>query len=537
MLLTEFWSDLYSKNDVNEAFDYFLEVFMFYFNVNFPKRLHYPKKEKHWVDQNVIKSSTKLKDLFILKNEYNQLNEIYKVEKRRHEKLIQETKKRFYQDRINNSSNIMKTSWRVISELTDNKKHSSKNISLKQNGTVIEEPQQIAQTFNLFFKNAPNRVLNEIQNSSKINFDEDNSQHIGFHKNSFFLEYVSENELYNIIYIKLKNKLSSGHDDVPSFLVKRIGYLLTKPLTFIILSFASGVYPKALKLGKVLPLLKQSNKPHDIDNFRPVTVPTTFSKIFEYALLYRLTPFLKKNETISKNQHGFVQDKSIISAIQSFHSEIIDLIDSGECPIGIFCDLSRAFDCVNHSMLLDKLYKYGIRGLPYEWLSSYLSERKQYVTLTHYGNTISEVCSGIVDVEHGVPQGSILGPVLFLLYVNDIGAYLPDIHITSYADDTSVIISPNPELNRETEVENALVKLNQWFNKNYLHLNCSKTHIMQFHSKQKKIENINVYLNNNRIDNANEVKFLGVLINDCLSWTSHCQMLISKLNTTVYKIR
>lgn len=355
----------------------------------------------------------------------------------------------------------------------------------------------------------------------------------------FLLTPFNPDELFELISKKLKKSYSTVFDDVPAFLIKRILSAISSPLTHLVnLSFCNGLFPEHIKTGKVIPIYKKGDR-QNVTNYRPVTIPSVFSKIFEYCYLHRLNTFLQDNEIISKKQHGFQASKSTISAVRVFYNTLVDLISTGECPVGIFCDLSRAFDCVDHSILLSKLFDVGIQDNALDWVKTFVAARKQYVTIKDVSrnNIAKDFRSNLEEINVGVPQGSILGPTLFLLYVNNIENVSPEAHCTVYADDTSFIVSDIGDKQLINKCNDLLQNINTWFAENSLYLNSEKTHCIRFHNRQKNIENWNLHLNNQVIDSCNSVKFLGIHIDECLTWRTHCEAVISKLNSINYMIK
>jgi len=473
------WDYLFVQTDINTAFKHFYDIYNHYFNLHFPKIKIYFKEKKKWITGEIIQSSINLKNLHSLKTTYPEFNNIYKDAKKNHNHLIRESKMIYYQNLIINSDNVIKSAWQVIKDIS-NKKREFKNLVINYNGQTVDDPQTTADLFNEYFKEAPKNVVQQISTTNSINLLPK------FQDKSVFLLPFVEHELLTLLNNKLKNNFSSGPDDIPSFLIKLSLSVLGSQLTFLInLSFQTGCFPNCLKVGNISPIHKKDD-PTNIANYRPITLTSGFSKIFEYAYLNRIESFLNVCKTLSDNQHGFRSNHSTMTAVNSFYNKIICHLENGECPAGIFCDLSRAFDCVSHNTLLLKAERYGIRGNALDWLQSFLIGRQQFVSINKlYNNTIYTSKSNYLDIDLGVPQGSVLGPVLFLLYINDLEMYLNnELSCTLYADDTSIILSDKDSSLLTTKCNLNLNKLVEWFNSNSLYLNKSKTHNIRFHNYQ-----------------------------------------------------
>ena len=206
----------------------------------------------------------------------------------------------------------------------------------------------------------------------------------------------------------------------------------------------------------------------------------------------------------------------------SMTSEIYKALDDGNIVVDIFLDFSEAFDTVNHDILLDKLYHYGIRGNAYNWFVSYLSERKQYVT---YNN----VTSCTKEVSCGVPQGSILGPLLFLLYINDLVSIRHKSKPILFADDTNLFYKGNDADMLADEINNELRQISLWLKINKLSLNIGKTHFMIF-TRKKRIKEIEIQIDGKNIEKVNSTKFLGVIIDHKLKWSEHVKYIAGKIS-------
>jgi len=321
---------------------------------------------------------------------------------------------------------------------------------------------------------------------------------------------------------------SAGIDDIHPKVVKAVSHIVSPVLSHIInLSFITGVVPADLKAARVTPIFK-SGDPKSKGNYRPISVLNCFSKIFEKLMFNRLFDYFSKYNLFFSSQYGFLPGRSTSHALLHFTNNILSAFEGKQIACGIFLDLSKAFDTLDHNILVNKLQHYGIRGTALAWFSNYLSNRKQCVNVN--GNS-----SEFLNITTGVPQGSILGPLLFIIYVNDLYRCTDNFTFTLYADDTNILcIGKHPDQVIAT-VNHEMPKVINWFKSNRLHLNKKKTIAVLFRPIQKQIDDasLHISIDMQTINFSNCVKFLGVTIDTNLSWSVHINNIVSKLSKGV----
>ena len=306
-----------------------------------------------------------------------------------------------------------------------------------------------------------------------------------------------------------------GYDNIPMAVVQHSIGIISRPLTHIInLCISHSIVPDEMKIARVSPLFKFGDQ-EAFTNYRPVSILPCFSKFLEKGIYNRLLSCIANLGIFCNNQYGFRKGHSMSLALVDLYDKISSAIDCKEHSVGIFLDLSKAFDTVNQNILLDKLSYYGIRGLPLDLVKSYLSDRMQYVQYNQKN-------SAMQNISCGVPQGSILGPLLFLLYINDLPNVSKFLTVILFADDRNVFYSHIDSSILTRVLKSEIDKLSEWFKANKLSLNLDKTKYMSFKSKQKK-ESLNI--NNCEIKQVNEVVFLGVILDEHLSWKPQIAML------------
>ena len=349
-----------------------------------------------------------------------------------------------------------------------------------------------------------------------------------------FLVPTVPGEVYKLI-DALESKKSTGPNSVPVYILKILKPFFSFWLSKLVnQTFEFGIFPDILKTAKVTPIHKKNSKLNYL-NFRPISLLSVFSKIFEKIIYSRVYSYLNDNELIYKKQFGFRSNHSTSHALISITENIKSQIDSGLYVCGIFVDLEKAFDTVNHNILCEKLNHYGLRGNVNKLFQSYLSNRSQYVSIKGYDSETR-------NISCGVPQGSSLGPLLFLIYINDLRLALDKSEAGHFADDTFILYGSKNLKTIETVINHELKLLSKWLKLNKLSLNSDKTELIFFHSKQHSldVEEISIKFNNKKLTPVDYVKYLGVYLDKFLSWNFHILQLSKKLsraNGIISKLR
>ena len=531
LLDPSFILQLLNNSNTNDAYNTYHNKYLQVLNKHIPlKKLS--KKEvklrkKPWLTPGLLTSINKKRALLHkFKNEKMRNKDTsatfqkYKEYNNLINKLKRMSKRNFYHKFFNDNSNNTKNIWRGINQLLNRKKSKQGNIFLEENG-LITDPLKVANKFNEYFINIADKLCSKIAN--KNNKFQDYLKNPN--RSSLFLKETTPDEIIKIIN-GLDLKKSSDIYDISPELVKLSAQPVAQTLTIIFnMSINEGCFPEALKTAKVIPLHKGESV-LTVSNYRPISLLPIFSKIFERLIFNRLTEFIEKKNILTKNQFGFQKNKSTELAVTSIISRITNANDNKESSYCIFLDFAKAFDTVNHDILLEKLKHYGIKNKAFLWFKSYLSKRTQY---TQIGDKLSDVGY----IKHGVPQGSILGPLLFLLYINDITEASSILKFFLFADDTTVFYSDKTNSSTEETINKELEKVSNWLAANKLSLNVKKSIFMHFHYGRQKKSTLNIKINNTNIEEKDTAKYLGTLIDNKLNWKSHTQFVKTKLSRAI----
>lgn len=525
-------SDVNPQADTNALFKTFMLVFNKLFNDHFPPKIVKFCRKKtprsDWITKGLIKSCNKKSSLYkaYRKNPTTENKNKYVRYRNNLKSLLRKAENEYYKFKFKKLEGNLFQTWKLLGLILNKKQNLSQIFNtFIDNGIEINDPQDIVKSFNRFFVNIGENLAKTIQNTS-VDF----SFYLDCNLTSMdsFVFYPTDpHEIINIV-DGLHDKVSSGVDCISVNLLKKCITSISEPLSELInSSFCTGRVPDCLKVAKVYPIYKGGGE-KEFSNFRPISILPSFSKIFEKAVYNRLSKYLNTKHLLVDNQFGFRPSFSTSMAIQDMHEQISKSMDKHEISVGVFLDLSKAFDCVNHEILLRKLEHYGIRGIALNWFRDYLSNRKQ---LVFYNNVSSE----LLDISCGVPQGSILGPLLFIIYINDIVNCSKVLHFILFADDTNIFYSSSDLSGFIDTVNGELAQLAEWFRANKLSLNIKKTNYILFGNRIRvdSLSTTCITIDGVSVSRVSSTKFLGVIVDESLNWKQHVAHVSSKVSKSI----
>ena len=501
--------------------------------VKFNKHKH---QKSNWITKGIIKSISfrdnlykQLKATPIDTDEYHTLNTNLKIYNKILKNNIRLAKKSYYNYCFQKYKSDIKKTWSTINEIL-NRTTKKRNLPdfFNIDGELVSHKETIANKFNSYFTN----IGPELASKIKTNDDKTFKDYLNTPcEHRFQFTPVTEHEVTRIIDM-LKPKSSHGFDGLSVKLLKLILKDISKSVTLVInQSLHTGIFPDLLKIAKVIPIHKKDDNTI-LDNYRPISILPALSKVFERVMFNQVHGFFKLHNLYYDSQYGFREQHSTELASLELIDRLLVELDNGETPLSIFMDLSKAFDTLNHDILLYKLKYYGIIGPALELFKSYFINRKQYVELEN-------VKSNYIDITTGVPQGSILGPLLFIIYINDISSVSTLFKPIIYADDTTLFTTlstiKNSNLTHDLthNVNYELSKVCEWLKINKLSLNAKKTKYMLFHQPRKKVKILDIKIDDIKLDSVNEFCFLGIIFDQHLNWGNHVEKISSKISQTV----
>ena len=427
----------------------------------------------------------------------------------------------FFSNEWERAGNNTKKQWNIVNHFMKGNLCRDVIQELEVDNKTINNIEGIANKFNDYFSNIGTNIINEVIDEKNVRnyqpfFSEVNCQR------TFFLKPTNRTEVSNIV-LNLKKNTAPGHDSITVLDVLNLRENIVEILVQLINQiFVSGTFPNELKIVKVCPTHKNGSKKL-LNNYRPISLISVFSKIIEMIIKIQMLSFLEEFITPDPYQYGFLKESSTLSATADLINYITSKLDKKKMVLGVFVDLRKAFDVVNHEKLLNKLESMGYRGVILGLIRSYLLNREQYVCVEKTPSTVLRVGSG-------VPQGSVLGPLLYSLYVLSLRFSNLNARYFTFADDTVLLYDCDDNFNQWTDTINEdLCRYYDWLLENNLKINIDKTKFMLFKQKNKHVPNISVRLNNVELEKVCNIKYLGLVLDEGLGWSAHVDHITNKI--------
>lgn len=528
------WSYVDNEENIDSSVTLWNKLFLNIANMHAPvKRLRVKGTKLPWMTTHLSEAMHE-RDFFhkkALRSNSTRYWNLYKKARNNVNAEVRKCKSEYYSRLINENKHNHSALWKTLNEVTSRKQSSSISC-IESDGVVLSDDQSIATTLNDYFASIgvslAAKLRSYVQSHIPPNANMDSDPPGRFHFSPISEEFV-RNELK-----KLKTNKATGLDRTSARLLKDSSNYISKSLTSIFnRSLTSGTFPSLWKQGKVTALFKSGDR-LDCNNYRPITVLPTLSKILERAIHQQVYGYLEEHNILTSKQFGFRPRLSTTTALTHLSDTILQNLDKGKMTGAVFLDLSKAFDTVDHSLLMDKLKSIGMDTQALSWFKSYLANRQ---ISTSVGSTLSTPR----HIPVGVPQGSILGPLLFILYVNSLPSCLKFCDVAVYADDTVIYYSGSSAEEISEALNADLRQLSSWFKSNLLTLNATKSKFMLFGNnrspKYRNVQDLSIVIDVDHLERVESFKYLGVTIHQCMSWSEHIDSLSKKVNQRLGIIR
>ena len=529
------WQDVLLDTEPESAFNSFFSKIDAARDLAFPEILIKPRKNQiiHnvWMTPGLLISCKTKSKLFSqkIKNPTleNQLK--FKTFNSIYNKLRRAAKKLYYFDSFTECKDNLRQTWNLIREVSHSKKKQKDSLPdwFRADGNIIRDSQEISNQFNSFISNAGPNLASKIPEST-ISFT-----HFLGKPNQANFQFSFVSEITILDYVKrMKSKWSCGVDGISNNLLKVIIPFILLPLKHLInLSLQTGYVPP--QVGKIVPIFKDTDC-HDFNFYRPICLLTSVWKLVEQIVCFQLIGFLDRYDLLYKHQYGFRAKHNTSQPLLHFTERVFQALNDNKFNISIFIDLKKAFETVNFEILLSKMKHYGVKNTELLWFKNYLTNRSQFCTV-HGKDSVK------CKVKCGIPQGSVAGPLLFLIFINDL-PNASDFFTILFADDCTFQLSgsdPNFLIDR---ANSELSKAQTWFQANKLTLNIKKTRYILFKNKDTHVHFSDVMIGDNVIDRVGDsckeksFKFLGHWVDEHLSWKQHLDKLQRKLISANYAL-
>lgn len=529
-LLSVQWQILENFEDIDDIIRIWYSLFIDIVDKHAPVKEHRIKSklQPDWLTPEIL-DSMKERDTLKSQGKFDE----YKILRNKVSSLIQESKQATYKNKIEEGKDDPKSIWKFFKEFGAASKNKDENnmLGIRIDDRLVLDETELAECFNDFFINIASKIKEPIVDSdfSKLK----NHIESKIPENVLFeLPEIDETFVFKFL-SSLDISKATGLDGIGPRLLKLSSPVITKSITFVVRqSLLTGKFPSLWKQAKVNPLHKGGAK-EEINNYRPISILPTLSKLLEKFIQKHLMTFMNTYDVLHQSQSGFRSGYSTETALTLMTERWLEAINEGKIVGTVAVDFRKAFDLVDHSLLLKKLTHYRCGDNFIALMKSYLNNRVQVVNINGKKSN-----TGIITC--GVPQGSILGPLLFLIFINDLPLYLSDTVSSTdlYADDTTIYDMQADLKTLKANLQKALIILHEWCKQNGMLLNTEKTKVMLVTTRQRRlrIDESLFSLTYNDIDLqiTTGEKILGVNIDENMQWNNHFQAVCKKVSSYIW---
>ena len=517
---TDWNRELQGISSTNDQVSKLQTIISNYYNQCFPvkvKIIGMKRLNKPWITEALLNSINRKHNLYKLVRQNLYDKELYKRYSNILTSLLRTSKTLYYKQQFDLYKNDIKKTWAIINNTIKPGKKFESVLKLYHNNETITDPVQIAETLNSHFAGIGLALRNAMPHRAENNFRKYLPPNT---TNSIYIQPCTFSEVKSVI-MDLKN-VKGNCNSLSTKLLKENSQALCNPIAQIFNNIIQlGQYPDILKLACITAVFKGGDKTNP-NNYRPISSLPILNKVFEKLLYKRLNSYFENNNIFCKEQYGFRKKKSTSDAVTELLNKIYNAINKKEHLGAVFLDLSKAFDTVSHDILLLKLEHYGIRGIPLKLLESYLSNRHQFVTVNGHKSETKEI-------NIGVPQGSVLGPLLFLIYINDLPLSTTNMKSILFADDTTLFTSHRDINSLTKSMSDDLALVREWLIANKLTLNINKTYYIIFTTRYLP-DDVRITIGEQVIERRLSGKFLGMILDDKLTFKEHINTIKGKVS-------
>ena len=524
-----YFSNMFAQS-VDDKTDIFLDCLWSLYDRCCPirnKNVSSKRLLKPWITNSLLRSINTKHNLFKQYKRGDICFNIYNNYKNFLSHTIRRSKRDYYQVRFEQSRGDIRKTWRDINSVLKCRKKTADIVLKDDHGVEHSDRREVADTFLSYFSSVAADLDREMPASEVT----DAAAFMGPPVNeSFFVLPSSPNEVFNLIR-SLPNK-NCNINNIPVFIYKHLASEISHIISDLFnLSIESGYFPISLKTATIIPIFKANDR-YLAKNYRPISLIHILSKIYEKLMKTRMTSFIELHGLVSENQFGFRGGRSTVDAVLEFTNECVDAMDDGAHTVAVLLDLKKAFDTVNHAVLLMKMERMGFRGIFLDWIRSYLSDRRIVVNV---GGALSR--EEIIPI--GLPQGNVLSPLLFILYIDDMHRACGTAKCLHFADDSTMYLSGPDPAELSAEISGSLTVVSRWLIANRLTLNIEKTKYMLFSPLNIPTNLLNIAIDGTPIERVNKFSLLGILVDDRLRFDAHISNTCSKLSRSlgvIYKM-